>query len=176
MPKSGFKAQQKTIQKALANVMKDMQVKNYKVVQEDDKKVTIMFVLKGVDGQLREYRYVSDFFSDFLGNYRAAQLAISRLWAIYNEWHIRAEDSKASLETILKGFRTLESRQVLLALPDPENRKPWEVLGVSSDATIENIEKAFREKVKTIHPDVGGSNDEMSRLNNARKEMQEALK
>jgi hypothetical protein len=171
-----FHAQEKTIQKALHHVMTAMEVETYKVIQEDGYRIIVMFVRKGLDGRNREYRYISDYFDRLLDNYRGAQLAISRIWDIFNEWHIRTEDGESSLETLLQGFRVLESKQVLLALPDPKNRKPHELLGVSPDATSEEIEKAFRAKAKTNHPDVGGDNDTMQLLNKAKKEMLEALR
>lgn len=44
---------------------------------------------------------------------------------------------------------------------------PYSILGVSSTATKEEIEKAFREKAWNSHPDHGGSNEEMIMVNAA---------
>lgn len=44
----------------------------------------------------------------------------------------------------------------------------WIVLEVPINASREHIEAAYREKIRTAHPDVGGSDAEMSRLNVAR--------
>lgn len=54
-----------------------------------------------------------------------------------------------------------------IALPNAES--PYSILGVSRNATREEIEAAFREKAKRAHPDCGGSNEEMQRLNEARQ-------
>jgi len=52
------------------------------------------------------------------------------------------------------------------ALPAPEQW--WQVLGVSATATREQIDAAYRVKAKAAHPDHGGSNAAMARLNSAR--------
>lgn len=59
------------------------------------------------------------------------------------------------------------------ALPPPSNSKtkPLDVLGVKEGATAAEIESAFREKAKKAHPDAGGSNEQMAKLNAARVEL-----
>lgn len=52
------------------------------------------------------------------------------------------------------------------ALPEPEQW--WQVLGVKADASIDEIDAAWREKARKDHPDVGGSTAAMARLNAAR--------
>lgn len=41
---------------------------------------------------------------------------------------------------------------------------PYNILGVDQSATKEEIDKAFREKVKQTHPDHGGSNEEFIKV------------
>lgn len=43
----------------------------------------------------------------------------------------------------------------------------WEVLGVSQNATPQEIEKAYRNLTKKYHPDKGGSHELMTRINKA---------
>jgi len=44
---------------------------------------------------------------------------------------------------------------------------PFSILGVSPDATKDEVEKAYREKAKTAHPDKGGKNKDMIMVNAA---------
>lgn len=49
----------------------------------------------------------------------------------------------------------------------PSGPPPWEVLGVSKDATLDEIKKAYREKAMLYHPDrvaPGSSSDEHERV------------
>ncbi|MDB5552163.1 MAG: hypothetical protein JWL86_2147, partial [Rhizobium sp.] len=52
------------------------------------------------------------------------------------------------------------------ALPSPEQW--WEVLGVARNADIVQIEAAYRALAARSHPDRGGSDSAMARLNVAR--------
>jgi hypothetical protein len=52
------------------------------------------------------------------------------------------------------------------ALPAPEQW--WQVLGVSPAATLDDIRLAYRKLALGAHPDQGGSNAAMARLNAAR--------
>jgi hypothetical protein len=53
-----------------------------------------------------------------------------------------------------------------VALPAPEQW--WQVLGVSQHASKDEISRAYREAARRTHPDQGGSDAAMSRLNAAR--------
>jgi len=44
---------------------------------------------------------------------------------------------------------------------------PFKILGVSPNATKEEVQKAYREKAKKAHPDGGGSHEEMTKVNAA---------
>ena len=50
---------------------------------------------------------------------------------------------------------------------DPQ-KDYYEVLGISEEATDEEIDKAFRAEARTRHPDGGGSEEAMKSLNEAR--------
>jgi DnaJ-domain-containing protein 1 len=52
------------------------------------------------------------------------------------------------------------------ALPAPEQW--WQVLGVSASASAAEIDAAYRAKARAAHPDTGGSDAAMARLNAAR--------
>ena len=42
---------------------------------------------------------------------------------------------------------------------------PWQVLGVSREATHEEVKRAWKKKSKEVHPDVGGVNQEQMMVN-----------
>lgn len=54
------------------------------------------------------------------------------------------------------------------ALPAAEQW--WQVLDLPATATAEDVEAAYRRLAKAAHPDAGGSNDAMARLNRAREQ------
>jgi curved DNA-binding protein CbpA len=45
----------------------------------------------------------------------------------------------------------------------------YDLLGVKSDASVDEIKQAFKEKAKHVHPDAGGSEEEFKVLNEAYK-------
>ena len=55
-----------------------------------------------------------------------------------------------------------------VALPAPEQW--WQVLGVCASASVAEINAAFRRLAATAHPDAGGTDGAMARLNAARDE------
>ncbi len=46
-------------------------------------------------------------------------------------------------------------------------RDPYEILGVSRDASFEEIRRAYRRRAKEVHPDLGGSHEDTVELNTA---------
>ena len=48
-----------------------------------------------------------------------------------------------------------------------DSMDPFVILGVEMDSTREEVDKAYKEKAKAVHPDVGGSNVEMTKINAA---------
>jgi hypothetical protein len=51
----------------------------------------------------------------------------------------------------------------------------WVILGVSPNATIDEVNSRFKELARTNHPDVGGNVDEFQRISAARRAAAEAL-
>jgi hypothetical protein len=41
-------------------------------------------------------------------------------------------------------------------------RNPWAVLGVAEDTPVDEVQRAFRRRVKQTHPDVGGDASELA--------------
>lgn len=88
----------------------------------------------------------------------------------------RVADNLAAIAATLDAMRAIERHggaEILdraftgfVALPAPEQ---WfQVLGVSSQASVDEIRKAHRLLAQKHHPDSGGSNEEMARINVAR--------
>lgn len=48
-----------------------------------------------------------------------------------------------------------------------KNLDPFFILGVSPDATKDEVEKAYKKKARAAHPDVGGENKDMVLINAA---------
>ena len=51
--------------------------------------------------------------------------------------------------------------------PQDASMDPFSILGVETDATREEVDKAYRAKARSAHPDLGGSNIEMAKINAA---------
>lgn len=56
--------------------------------------------------------------------------------------------------------------------PNPHDLK---LLGVTSTATLADLNRAFRARARTLHPDRGGDPHAFQELNNAHKRLMEAL-
>ena len=86
-------------------------------------------------------------------------------------------------ETRMRDQRAVTTGQAgfaAAALPGPDDdivvagaaeTPAHEVLGVAPDASDAEVERAFREQAKERHADVGGSNEEMVKLQQAREAM-----
>jgi DnaJ domain len=92
-----------------------------------------------------------------------------------DRWSKVEENMWAIAKTIdaLRGIERWGSGQMVeqaftgfVALPAPE--QPWQVLGVSSHATREEIETAHGRLAMKHHPDRGGDTHTMARINAAR--------
>ena len=55
----------------------------------------------------------------------------------------------------------------LQGTPQDMSMDPFSILGVDVDATREEVDKAYRKKANAMHPDKGGSNIEMAKINAA---------
>jgi hypothetical protein len=71
------------------------------------------------------------------------------------------------LDRIFRGF---------VALTDDAGKGWAAILGVSGDATREEIRAAFRQKIKDVHPDAGGSDALAAEINGAYQRALEEVK
>lgn len=93
-----------------------------------------------------------------------------------DRWDYIEDNIQAIAKTIeaLRGIERWGSGQMVeqaftgfLALPQPE--QPWQVLGLpDSHPTPEQVEEAYRRLAMQHHPDRGGAEGEMARINAAR--------
>lgn len=92
-----------------------------------------------------------------------------------DRWNEVEDNMQAIAKTIeaLRGIERWGSGQMVeqaftgfIALPAPE--QPWQVLGIDSHASREEIEAAHRRLAMEHHPDRGGDADRMARINAAR--------
>jgi DnaJ-domain-containing protein 1 len=91
----------------------------------------------------------------------------------------RAHFDKAAIAATLKAMRAIERHggATILdrafagfkELPAPE--QPWQVLGVSSQASTAEIDQAYKRLVAKHHPDRGGDEHTMARINAARDQL-----
>jgi hypothetical protein len=88
--------------------------------------------------------------------------AVDNLWAITKSIEalrgIKRWGASDMLERSFTGFQ---------ALPPARTSNWWEVLGVPRTSTYEQVSDAWKKLAKIHHPDKGGSEAEMSRLNRA---------
>jgi hypothetical protein len=94
----------------------------------------------------------------------------------------RVADNLAAIAATLDAMRAIERHggaEILdraftgfVALPAPEQW--WQVLGVPREATADQIEDAHRRLAMKHHPDRGGSDEQMARINAARDAGKEA--
>jgi len=91
----------------------------------------------------------------------------------------RVADNLAAIAATLEAMRAIERHggaQIIqraftgfVALPAPgKETRPWcEVLGVSPNASVDDVEKAYRRLRSTHHPDNGGSADQFDEIRKA---------
>ena len=94
----------------------------------------------------------SDRYDNAAANMRSLALAIEAMR------QLERHGGGTMMERAFSGF---------VALPAPAS--PWDVLGLNPGASEAEIEAAYRQKAKAVHPDrPGGSHEAMTRLNEAR--------
>lgn len=103
----------------------------------------------------------------------------SRCMAI--DLYDRVADNIAAIAATLEAMRAIERHggaaimdrafTGFAALPAPE--QPFEVLGVGANATVDEIERAYRRLASEHHPDKGGDQHQMARINDARARLLE---
>jgi len=73
------------------------------------------------------------------------------------------------------GVGTMEQAFAGYAALPPSSEEWWLVLGVKQSAGRDDVEAAFRALAKKHHPDIGGSVEQMAKLNRARQAAQQSF-
>jgi hypothetical protein len=113
-----------------------------------DPGVAVYFKRKG-----RDVVFACDQYGEVHDNMRAISKTAEALRGI-ERW-----GASDMLERAFTGFE---------ALPAPAPEQWWQVLGVRQGASSDEVTRAYREKARAAHPDTGGSEAAMARLNAAR--------
>lgn len=113
--------------------------------EPNDGAVAVYFVWKS-----RQYCLACDSWKKVKDNLRAVGLTIEAIRGI-ERW-----GAETMLEAAFRGF---------LALPIPEELAWWQVLGVRRGDSLAEVENKYRMLAFKAHPDRGGSDEEMGRLN-----------
>jgi hypothetical protein len=119
------------------------------------------------------------------GQRAPADPGVSVFWNVRGQKHQRCmaidrydrvQDNLAAIAATLNAMRAIERHggaEILdraftgfAALPAPE--QPWQVLGVSSHASNDEVNDAYRRLAREHHPDRGGDAHQMARINAAR--------
>ena len=114
--------------------------------EPEDRGIAVYFTLRG-----EQFCFPCDRWDKTADNIQAIRHTIAALRGI-ERW-----GTGGMVQQAFTGF---------IALPAPE--QPHQILGVRPDATWQEIEAAYREKAKSAHPDRGGTDAAMARLNYAR--------
>ena len=116
-----------------------------------DPGVAVYFIWKG-----QQYAFACDCWEKVEDNLQAIRKTVEAIRGI-SRW-----GTGEMMQAAFAGFKSLPE----------QSQAPtwWEVLGVRSDATLREIDDAYRALAKKAHPDVaGGSTEKMQQLNEARQ-------
>ncbi|MBN9568744.1 MAG: J domain-containing protein [Alphaproteobacteria bacterium] len=169
-------------------------VPRYKAREKGSFKTTLAAALNNVETSLRRFGTDSDkpisnivlSSNVTLGANRPQDPGVA-VWFVWDGVQVcipvdRYSSTEANLQAI---HHIIEARRVELrhgtlalvrasfqgfrALPAPAEPHWSEILRCSRDADLAEIDLAFRRAARTAHPDAGGSNEKMARLNAARE-------
>lgn len=122
--------------------------------EPNDSGIAVYFKLKS-----KNYVLCCDKWKLAKDNLRAIGLHVAALRGI-ERWGV------GTAEQTFRGYEALPPKSPKIK----KQRTWWEILGVRQEANYDEISKAYREKAKEFHPDLGGETEKMAELNNAWQE------
>jgi hypothetical protein len=94
---------------------------------------------------------------------------VDNLWAIGKHIEAIRGQQRWGVGTVDQAFAGYD------ALPAPKTGW-WQILGVDKNASLDEIQTAYREKAKATHPDHGGDQEEFLRIQRAWEQAKEERK
>ena len=158
MPKYGNLTTSKSwtqISNDIQETFRKWNVTQYELPYKDDsvrrRTVTVTATMRGQEQQI-----TCDRFQDGNAperNYMAIALALDAL---------RLADARGIADVFAQAAK-------FAALPDPNN--PYHILSINPDSSGDEIARAYRLRVRQVHPDQGGSREEFERVRNAARKL-----
>lgn len=162
--KRRFTAQDKTVKSDLRNTMKKIEATSLKIsMDEFTGEVEVIFDRNG-----KRYTKKCSKWENSLDNLRAIGLSIEYLYRAVEIYGIESQEEFNKLfDSTFIGIEATPDDSVLL-LGNSTNW--WEILGITREATKEEIINAYRAMAKVHHPDTGGTPEQFQKIRKAYEE------
>jgi len=158
-----FKAQESTVKSHLRNTMNKIGATSLKIATDEmGGEVEVIFDRNGK----RYIRRCSKWESS-LDNLRAIQLSIEYLYRAVEVYGVEGEEFDTVFNSIFIGIEATPDDSVLMI---GNQTNWWEILGIESTASKEDIINAYKALAKIHHPDTGGNNETFIKLRKAYEE------
>ena len=167
MAKRRFSAQEKTVKSQLRGTMNKIEATSLKIqLDEFTGEVEVIFDRNG-----KRYIKKCSRWENSLDNLRAIGLSIEYLYRAVEIYGVDSQEEFNNLfDSTFIGIEATPDDSVLLI---GNSTNWWEILGVSQDATKQEILNGYRAMAKVHHPDTGGSPEQFQKI---RKAYEEAIK
>ena len=161
MVKRRFSAQESTVKKDLRNTMTKIEATSLKISQDEfSGEVEVIFDRDG-----KRYTKKCSRWENSLDNLRAIGLSIEYLYRAVEIYGIESQEEFNNLfNSTFVGIEATPDDSVF-KLGNETNW--WEILGVSKQATKEEIKNGFKSMARIHHPDKGGNPEQFLKVRKA---------
>ncbi len=162
--KRRFSAQESTVKRELRNTMTKIEATSLKIsLDEFTGEVEVIFDRNG-----KRYTKKCSRWENSLDNLRAIGLSIEYLYRAVEIYGIEsAEEFNNLFDTTFIGIEATPDDSVLLI---GNSTNWWEILGISKEATKQEIINGYKAMAKVHHPDAGGSSEQFQKIRKAYEE------